>query len=347
MQFVSTYMQLMDVYEARCEALHASVDAACDALVAQSRIPELAEDGLGGGWGVGDRRADGSQGGRPDGRREEGGGGGGGGRDGDRTAAGDGGGDGGDGGDGSGSGDDDEEDLEVLQRRVRRKFVAAMEQLQCARLPKRRRGNLPKEATAVFRSWFAANLDHPYPTDAVKADLSRATGTGVAQVSNWLINYRYVRGDGEHQRLGEDGLAESSRRFCFCLLVRVGMGGCTAVCLARSWRLTLRRWSFLDSGLARVSVRVLHRLLRVPLPLVAVSGYGSQRCRSMRLAPGRAPPPRAPLLVGQLPKQTQQRRRLRRRRQHPGPLPAARLRQPAGVGHLPPLAAVAERAAPA
>lgn len=78
----------------------------------------------------------------------------------------------------------------MLQRRVRRKFVAAMEQLQCSRLPKRRRGNLPKEATAVFRSWFAANLDHPYPTDAVKADLSRATGTGVAQVSNWLINYR-------------------------------------------------------------------------------------------------------------------------------------------------------------
>eukprot|EP00168_Porphyra_purpurea_P004700 TRINITY_DN1570_c0_g1_i8.p5 TRINITY_DN1570_c0_g1~~TRINITY_DN1570_c0_g1_i8.p5 ORF type:complete len:145 (-),score=24.11 TRINITY_DN1570_c0_g1_i8:298-732(-) len=65
-----------------------------------------------------------------------------------------------------------------------------MEQLQSSRLPKRRRGNLPKEATAVFRSWFAANLDHPYPSDAVKADLSRATGTGVAQVSNWLINYR-------------------------------------------------------------------------------------------------------------------------------------------------------------
>lgn len=186
MEFVSAYMALMDVYEARCEALHASVDAACDALVAQSRIPELAEDGLGGGWGVGDRRGDGSRGGRPDGRREEGGGGG---KDSNRAANGDG--DEGDGGGGSGSGDDDEEeDLEVLQRRVRRKFVAAMEQLQCSRLPKRRRGNLPKEATAVFRSWFAANLDHPYPTDAVKADLSRATGTGVAQVSNWLINYR-------------------------------------------------------------------------------------------------------------------------------------------------------------
>jgi len=179
MAFVSSYMQLMDVYEARCEALHASVDAACEALVAQSRIPELTDDGLS-GWaarekGVADEDGIGAGAGPAS-------------HSGDGDAVG--------GDDGRGSGDDDtEEDLEVLQRRVRRKFVAAMEQLQSSQLPKRRRGNLPKEATAVFRSWFAANLDHPYPSDAVKADLSRATGTGVAQVSNWLINYRYVQGE--------------------------------------------------------------------------------------------------------------------------------------------------------
>lgn len=181
MAFVNSYMQLMDVYESRCEALHASVDAACEALVAQSRIPELADDGLS-GWATRDKGR--AEGGGNDGK------GGAGARSPDGVGpsaaeVGD--------GDGGGSCDDDtEEDLEVLQRRVRRKFVAAMEQLQSSRLPKRRRGNLPKEATAVFRSWFAANLDHPYPSDAVKADLSRATGTGVAQVSNWLINYRYV-----------------------------------------------------------------------------------------------------------------------------------------------------------
>lgn len=234
MEFVSAYMALMDVYEARCEALHASVDAACDALVAQSRIPELAEDGLGGGWGVGDRRGDGSRGGRPDGRREEGGRGG---KDSNRAANGDG--DDGDGGGGSGSGDDDEEeDLEVLQRRVRRKFVAAMEQLQCSRLPKRRRGNLPKEATAVFRSWFAANLDHPYPTDAVKADLSRATGTGVAQVSNWLINYRYV-GSGELPRWRQRGCGARDYRMLLDLRGMLRASGLAVGCLARSWPLTL------------------------------------------------------------------------------------------------------------
>lgn len=234
MEFVSAYMALMDVYEARCEALHASVDAACDALVAQSRIPELAEDGLGGGWGVGDRRGDGSRGGRPDGRREEGGGGG---KDSNRAANGDG--DEGDGGGGSGSGDDDEEeDLEVLQRRVRRKFVAAMEQLQCSRLPKRRRGNLPKEATAVFRSWFAANLDHPYPTDAVKADLSRATGTGVAQVSNWLINYRYVV-SGELPRWRQRGSGAGCYRMLLDLGGMLGTSRLAVDCLASSWPLTL------------------------------------------------------------------------------------------------------------
>lgn len=234
MEFVSAYMALMDVYEARCEALHASVDAACDALVAQSRIPELAEDGLGGGWGVGDRRGDGSRGGRPDGRREEGGGGG---KDSNRAANGDG--DEGDGGGGSGSGDDDEEeDLEVLQRRVRRKFVAAMEQLQCSRLPKRRRGNLPKEATAVFRSWFAANLDHPYPTDAVKADLSRATGTGVAQVSNWLINYRYVV-SGELPRWRQRGRGAGCYRMLLDLGGMLGTSRLAVDCLASSWPLTL------------------------------------------------------------------------------------------------------------
>lgn len=339
MEFVSAYMQLMDVYEARCEALHASVDAACDALVAQSRIPELAEDGLGGGWGVGDRRGDGSRGGGADARREEGGSGG---RDGDRPARGDG--DGGDGGGGSGSYDDDEEeDLEVLQRRVRRKFVAAMEQLQCSRLPKRRRGNLPKEATAVFRSWFAANLDHPYPTDAVKADLSRATGTGVAQVSNWLINYRYV-GSGELRRWMQSGWGAVCHPMCLWLGATWGGSGLAADCLVRSWPLTSRRWGLVDGGHAYAHFLGPPRPLRV-LPLATASGCGSRRFRSTRRAPGRVPPPRTPPPVGRRPKTTPRRRRHRRRRQHLGPLPAARRRRPAVGGRPPRLAAAAERPA--
>jgi hypothetical protein len=59
-----------------------------------------------------------------------------------------------------------------------------------ARASSRRRTPLPKHAVAVFEAWARAHWDHPYPSDAVKVQLSAQTGVSVKQVSNWFINFR-------------------------------------------------------------------------------------------------------------------------------------------------------------
>ncbi|KAF1816729.1 hypothetical protein P152DRAFT_446345 [Eremomyces bilateralis CBS 781.70] len=56
--------------------------------------------------------------------------------------------------------------------------------------PRRRRGNLPKEATKVLKQWFDENRESPYPTDEQKTMLQRATGLSMNQVNNWFINAR-------------------------------------------------------------------------------------------------------------------------------------------------------------
>ncbi|KAF3011154.1 hypothetical protein E8E13_011494 [Curvularia kusanoi] len=55
---------------------------------------------------------------------------------------------------------------------------------------RKRRGNLPKEATNVLKEWFAANRASPYPTEDQKMDLCRLTNLTLNQVSNWFINAR-------------------------------------------------------------------------------------------------------------------------------------------------------------
>eukprot|EP00181_Compsopogon_caeruleus_P000437 CAMPEP_0184678334 /NCGR_PEP_ID=MMETSP0312-20130426/1058_1 /TAXON_ID=31354 /ORGANISM="Compsopogon coeruleus, Strain SAG 36.94" /LENGTH=357 /DNA_ID=CAMNT_0027126999 /DNA_START=332 /DNA_END=1405 /DNA_ORIENTATION=+ len=81
------------------------------------------------------------------------------------------------------------EDAEI-QRQLKRKFVDAMEKVQTRPMPKRRRGNLPKEATVVFKKWFDEHLEHPYPSDEEKQEMSRLTGVSVQQITNWYINHR-------------------------------------------------------------------------------------------------------------------------------------------------------------
>ncbi|KAF6004571.1 hypothetical protein F1559_004415 [Cyanidiococcus yangmingshanensis] len=54
----------------------------------------------------------------------------------------------------------------------------------------RKRTPLPKHAVALFEAWARAHWDHPYPSDAVKIQLSEQTGVAVKQVSNWFINFR-------------------------------------------------------------------------------------------------------------------------------------------------------------
>ncbi|KAL0258145.1 hypothetical protein SLS55_007317 [Diplodia seriata] len=53
-----------------------------------------------------------------------------------------------------------------------------------------RRGNLPKEATALLKKWFQDHAESPYPSDEEKTSLATSTGLSQAQISNWFINAR-------------------------------------------------------------------------------------------------------------------------------------------------------------
>ncbi|CAG8634700.1 9579_t:CDS:2, partial [Ambispora leptoticha] len=55
---------------------------------------------------------------------------------------------------------------------------------------KRKRGNLPKQTTALLKSWLADHKKHPYPTEDQKLYLVRETGLTLQQISNWFINAR-------------------------------------------------------------------------------------------------------------------------------------------------------------
>ncbi|KIW04490.1 hypothetical protein, variant [Verruconis gallopava] len=57
-------------------------------------------------------------------------------------------------------------------------------------LARKRRGNLPKEATRILKEWFGRHHDSPYPTEDEKQDLCRQTGLQISQVNNWFINAR-------------------------------------------------------------------------------------------------------------------------------------------------------------
>ncbi|KAF1968914.1 hypothetical protein BU23DRAFT_255444 [Bimuria novae-zelandiae CBS 107.79] len=64
---------------------------------------------------------------------------------------------------------------------------------------RKRRGNLPKEATAVLKKWFQDHRESPYPTEDEKVQLMATCGLTLNQVSNWFINARR-RAPGREQR---------------------------------------------------------------------------------------------------------------------------------------------------
>jgi hypothetical protein len=55
---------------------------------------------------------------------------------------------------------------------------------------KRRRGNLPKQTTALLKNWLAQHKKHPYPTEEEKLALAKETKLNLQQISNWFINAR-------------------------------------------------------------------------------------------------------------------------------------------------------------
>ena len=79
-----------------------------------------------------------------------------------------------------------------------------------SQVPKKRRGNLPRDVTDMLKQWFEDHLAHPYPTEEEKQMLCRRTGLAMTQVStiarvrrdgtdtgeqisNWFINSRRRR----------------------------------------------------------------------------------------------------------------------------------------------------------
>eukprot|EP00183_Erythrolobus_madagascarensis_P005897 CAMPEP_0185847542 /NCGR_PEP_ID=MMETSP1354-20130828/2782_1 /TAXON_ID=708628 /ORGANISM="Erythrolobus madagascarensis, Strain CCMP3276" /LENGTH=310 /DNA_ID=CAMNT_0028547849 /DNA_START=199 /DNA_END=1131 /DNA_ORIENTATION=+ len=152
MAFINSYLELMDVYDQRCENMLAHCRRECDELRASVAVEmnavcdgedDAAGGGAYGGW-------------------EEGAG--------DSIAT--------------------MNDAQ-MQEALRVRYREAAERLQRSdQAPSRWRGNLPKEATTMFREWALKNIDNPYPTDDDKTQFAKKTGVPLKQISNWFINYR-------------------------------------------------------------------------------------------------------------------------------------------------------------
>lgn len=55
---------------------------------------------------------------------------------------------------------------------------------------RKRRGNLPKNVTAILKQWLIDHCRHPYPTEEEKRVLRLKTDLTLNQISNWFINAR-------------------------------------------------------------------------------------------------------------------------------------------------------------
>lgn len=76
-------------------------------------------------------------------------------------------------------------------KRPRRNHPTATNKTDIAEIfRKNRRGNLPKVATGILLKWLREHVNHPYPNETEKFELSDVTGLSVLQINNWFINAR-------------------------------------------------------------------------------------------------------------------------------------------------------------
>ena len=66
-----------------------------------------------------------------------------------------------------------------------------------SQVPKKRRGNLPRNITDMLKQWFEEHLAHPYPTEEEKQMLCARTGLAMTQVSSLARTLRQEADTGE------------------------------------------------------------------------------------------------------------------------------------------------------
>jgi hypothetical protein len=78
-----------------------------------------------------------------------------------------------------------------LVQALQNKYLSQVLNLQESILMRsKKRGNLPKNATNVLKTWLFSNFLHPYPSEAEKIELSQQTNLTITQINNWFINAR-------------------------------------------------------------------------------------------------------------------------------------------------------------
>lgn len=95
-----------------------------------------------------------------------------------------------------------ERERKIIASSVEKKFSKLLQLLKDKYLSKvftlqesvllrsKKRGNLPKQATNILKTWLFQHFLHPYPSEEEKRELSRQTSLTITQINNWFINAR-------------------------------------------------------------------------------------------------------------------------------------------------------------